>query len=196
MNLQTNEPAGSHAVGQVRNHDTIDPRLDRTSLADDAILVPLTLFEGLPAQLPLDLLRRIQPLATASFVVDQSSITVGRNLHLIAVHTTILEFRFALTAKLDTRVQSIIHLDFKLQFEIGVVTDGTEKGIGTPLLCPSANRAFVNLIFGGPVNLFPAVEGFTIKQGFPIVCRDRAVSCVRASDSQRSTSAMAGAIAC
>ena len=93
--------------------------------------------------------------ARSAPVRDESRVTVGRDLHLIAVHATLLVAWRTVTANLTTRVQVGIDVHLEFQLKISVMLIRTEKRVGTTGRSSSHNGAIFDLVSRRTVDLRP-----------------------------------------
>ena len=119
-------------IGKVGNRLTIDPGLDARSLGNNAVFVPLAVFEML---VWFELGLWSESTAACSFTVNISSLgafcTACFNLDLRTVDSSSI-FTFGILEQrpdLNTGVEPIVTHNFKLKFKVAVMLLGAEKGI-------------------------------------------------------------------
>src|SRR5690554_4759457 len=99
MHLQGDKTFGRHVVDEIRHRNTVKPGFYRRPDTFDAVVVPLTVFEGrLSVRIQI---HRIKP-ATTGFVINTGAPgTVGRiHFALVAMYPSIHIIRKTLTAEL------------------------------------------------------------------------------------------------
>ncbi len=85
--------------------------------------------------------------------------------------TTVIAFGKALRADLHSRIQCVVNLYLELQFEIRVILGRGQEGVWAVLRRGTVDRIAVDSVDRPSVFLLPAVEIFTIEEGFPAFAR-------------------------
>ena len=70
-------------------------------------------------------------------------------------------------ANLDSRVQSLVHLNFELQFEVTEVLVGSEKGVRAAFGGSSEDGPVFHVIVGVALSDAPARQSFAVEERLP-----------------------------
>ena len=189
VDLETDEAAFVHIIGEVGGGDPVDPRSIAVSLDDDPVAVPVIVPEGILC-LWLDF---GEPHPTSSLIVEPS-----RRPNLFAGYFALrtvddpgspavlwvgVVFLIDAATDLDTRIEAGIALDLEFEHEVREIPLAQER-IGAALHGCADDEPIPHLVRGKPAVDFPSVERLAIKKRHPALVK-AFEACFNQADGQR-----------